>query len=285
MTSFAIRNLRLFFRDRATVFFSLLAVFIIVGLYVLFLGDMVTGNLREVPGAKFLMDSWIMAGLMAVTSVTTTMGAAGVVVDDLSKGIAKDFHCSPLKRSTLVGGYLLSTMVVGIVMSMVALVVAELYILVGGGQLLPLLALIRVLGLIFLSTMASGSLIFFFVSFFKTQNAFGVASTVLGTLIGFLMGIYVPIGALPSAVQMVIKVFPVSHAAALFRQVFMEAPLSVSFAGAPPEVVLEFQKSLGVVYQFGESTLSSTGSVLVLVLTTVLFFALGVWRMFLHKNK
>ena len=85
MIIFASRNLKLFFRDRAAVFFSLLAVLIIIGLYVLFLGDMVAGDLTGVPGGRFLMDSWIMAGLLAVTSVTTTMGAVGVVVDDRSR--------------------------------------------------------------------------------------------------------------------------------------------------------------------------------------------------------
>jgi len=281
MTTFAIRNLKLFFRDRAAVFFSLLAVFIIIGLYVLFLGDVVLGDLQGVPSGRFLMDSWIMAGLMAVTSITTTMGAVGIVVDDRAKGISKDFHTSPLKRTTLVGGYLINTMIVGMIMTVVALVMAEIYIVASGGEFLPLGNLLKVLGLIFLSTMASGSLMFFLVSFFKTQNAFGVASTVLGTLIGFLMGIYVPIGALPGSVQTVIKFFPISHAAALFRQVFMEVPLSISFAGAPEQVVNNFQATLGVIYRLGDTTVSSLASILILVATAALFFVLGVWRMLL----
>ena len=33
------RNLKVFFRDRSSVFFSLLAVFIIIALYAVFLGD------------------------------------------------------------------------------------------------------------------------------------------------------------------------------------------------------------------------------------------------------
>ncbi len=230
------------------------------------------------------MNSWIMAGLMAVTSVTTTMGAVGVVVDDRAKGIAKDFYTSPLKRTTLVGGYLISTLVVGVIMSLVALVLAELYIVGSGGSLLPWANFIEVLGLIVLSTLASGAMMFFMVSFFKTQNSFGVASTVLGTLIGFLMGIYVPIGVLPSAVQTVIKFFPISHAATLFRQVFMEVPMTSSFAGAPPEMVLGFQTTLGVIYQIGDGTVSFLGSVLVLVGTSLLFFVLGVWRMMLPSK-
>ena len=280
MTTFAMRNLKLFFRDRAAVFFSLLAVFVIIGLYVLFLGDMVMGDLEGVSGGRFLMDSWIMAGLMAVTSVTTTMGAVGVVVDDKAKGITKDFHTSPLKRTTLVGGYLVSTIVVGMIMSVVALVLAELYIVGSGGEFLPWGNLLKVLGLIFLSTMTSGSMMFLMVSFFNTQNAFGVASTVLGTLIGFLMGIYVPIGVLPSSVQTVIKIFPISHAAAL-----MEVPMASSFAGAPPEMVEGFQTAVGVIYQIGDGTVSFLGSMMFLVATTVLFFGLGVWRMLVPPKR
>ena len=40
------RNMLLFFRDKTTVFFSLLAVFIIIGLYALFLGDIMEETLR-----------------------------------------------------------------------------------------------------------------------------------------------------------------------------------------------------------------------------------------------
>lgn len=278
MTAFAIRNLKLFFRDRTAVFFSLLAVVIIIGLYVLFLGETIVGGMADVEGARFLMDSWIMAGLLAVTSVTTTLGAASAVVDDKGRGIAKDFHCSPLKRSSIVGGYLISIMVVGMVMSLVALILAELYIVLNGGHILPLLAIVEVLGLILLSVLASGSMVFFIVSFFKTQNAFAVASTVIGTLIGFLMGIYVPISVLPSSVQLVVKLFPISHAAALFRQVFMQAPLAIAFAGAPAALVMEFEQSMGVVYKFGEYTTTGSGSILVLIGTALLFFALGVWK-------
>lgn len=279
MIPFAWRNLKIFFRDRAAVFFSLLAVVIIIGLYVLFLGETITSDMQDIVGARFLMDSWIMAGLLAVTSITTTMGAASVVVDDKAKGIFKDFHCSPLKRSSIVGGYMLSSISVGVIMSVIALIIAEIYILANGGQLLQVGAMFKVLSLIILSTMASGSLVFFLVSFFRTQNAFAVSSTVVGTLVGFLMGIYVPISVLPSSVQMVIKVFPISHAAVLFRQVFMEIPLAQSFAGAPPEVVNTFRSNLGVIYHFGDYTMSVLGSIVVLILTAVAFFTLAVWRM------
>lgn len=59
MIGFAKRNLKLFFRDKSAVFFSLLAVFIIIGLYALFLGDVWTGGMEgvaEVPGVDGHLD-------------------------------------------------------------------------------------------------------------------------------------------------------------------------------------------------------------------------------------
>ena len=55
------RNLKVFFRDRSSVFFSLLAVFIIIALYAVFLGDTITGGMEDVEGIDFLMNSWIIA--------------------------------------------------------------------------------------------------------------------------------------------------------------------------------------------------------------------------------
>ena len=232
MTTLAIRNLKIFFRDRASVFFSLLAVLIIIGLYAAFLGDTLVRGMPDVPGARFLMDSWIMAGLLAVTSLTSTMGAAGVVVEDRARGIAKDFQCSPLKKSTIVAGYLLAAILVGLIMTTVALIAAQVYIVASGGKLLPLAALLKTVGLIVLSTIASGSLVFFLTSFLKTPNAFGVASTVIGTLAGFLMGIYVPVSVLParSGCGEGLSHLPCRG---VLRQVMMEVPLAETFAAAP----------------------------------------------------
>jgi multidrug/hemolysin transport system permease protein len=179
------------------------------------------------------MDSWIMAGLLAVTTLTTTLGALGTMVDDRSKKIIKDFYSSPVKRSYIAGGYVVSAFLIGVILSLVALVLAEIYIVAYGGSLLGGMALLKVFGLILLSSIASTSMVFFLATFLRSQNAFGVASTVIGTLVGFLTGIYLPTGMLPESIQYVVKCFPISHAAVLLRKVVMEAPLAQMFSGAP----------------------------------------------------
>ncbi|AOZ91162.1 ABC transporter permease [Paenibacillus crassostreae] len=284
MIGFARRNLLLFFRDKNAVFFSLLAVFIIIGLYALFLGDVWASNYPDIDNIRFLMDRWIMAGLLAVTSVTTTMGAFGALVSDREKKIYKDFNSAPISRSSIAGGYMISAFVIGCIMSFVALILVELYIVSSGGKLLSVVAFAKVVALILGCTFVNTTIMFFVVSFFKSNNAFATASTVIGTLIGFLTGIYVPIGALPDAVQLVIKVFPVSHAVSIFRQVIMDVPLSKAFAGAPAETLIEFEKLMGVTYYFGDTEVSVWISILILIITTVICFGLAVLNMS-RKNK
>lgn len=277
MRSLTIRNLKIFFRDKASVFFSLLSVLIIIGLYVLFLGDMVMQGMEQFQGARFLMDSWIMAGMLGVASLTTTLGGFGVMVDDKSKKLLKDFSASPLKRSTVTGGYVISASIIGVILCVVALVFAELYIVAYGGALLTLTGFIKVIGCILLSVMAGSAMVFLLVSFIQSQNAYGTASTVIGTLIGFITGTYIPLGNLPGVVQTIVKVFPISHASLLFRQVMMEVPLQETFAGAPEQAVA-FSKELGAAFYWGDRTVTSLESVLVLCATIAVFFALAVWN-------
>lgn len=276
MINFAKRNLKVFFRDKSSVFFSLLAVFIIIGLYALFLGDVWVNSFQGMTGVRYLMDSWIMAGLLAVTSVTTTMGAFGIMVEDKAKKTIKDFTSSPIKRSSIAGGYIISSFAIGIILSIITVILAEIYILANGGELMSFITLLKVLGLILLATFTNTSMVLFIVSFFKSSNAFATASTIIGTMIGFLTGIYLPLGQLPSTVQYVVKVFPVSHAAALFRQVLMEAPINATFANAPQEAITEFENTMGVTFKFGDTLISPYVSIGVLILTAVIFFLLAL---------
>ncbi|OEH84159.1 ABC transporter [Desulfuribacillus stibiiarsenatis] len=272
----AMRNIKIFFRDRSAVFFSLLAVFIIIGLYVVFLGDTITKGYEGVDGASFLINSWVMAGILAVTSITTTMGAFGIMVNDRDTKILKDFYSSPMKRRDIAGGYIISACVVGILMSLVTFIIAEVYIVGSGGELISLVGAIELISLIVLAVLASSSMVFFIVTFFKSQKAFATVSTIIGTLIGFLTGVYIPIGVLPDAVQWIIKIFPVSHAGALMRQVLLEKPMAISFANAPIEIIDSFEKNMGVVFEIGGTTLDVSVSIMVLMATAVLFYGLSV---------
>ncbi len=274
------RNLRLFFRDKSAVLFSLLAIFIIIALYAVFLGDVwLTDSMKDIKNADFLMNTWLVAGLLAVASVTTTMGAFGVMIDDKIKKINKDFYSAPIKRSRITVGYIGSVFIIGIIMSFITIIVSEVYIVFCGGEWLTPLALVKALLLVIFTTMTNSSIVCFIVSFFKSQSAFGTASTIIGTLIGFLTGIYLPIGALPESVQTVIKLFPVSHAASLLREVLMADAMHTAFAGIPASYLEDFKAYMGVTYYFGSTEVSPLLSIIILVVTAAVFYGLSLLNM------
>ena len=283
MINFMKRNLLVFFKDKASVFFSLLSVFIIIGMYALFLGDVWTSGMQDITGARNIMDCWIVAGLIAVTSVTTTMGAFGTMVEDKSKKIIKDIRSSPMPRVNIAGGYILSAFVIGVIMCVVALVLCQLYLVSEGGAVFTGIQLVKIFGLILLSTFSNTALVLFFVSFFQSNNAFSIASTIIGTVIGFLTGIYIPIGQLPEGVQTVIKVFPPSHSALLLRQVIMEDAIKTVFAGAPASAISDFKEMLGVTFQVGGKAVEPLTSILILIVSG--FFFLGLSMLSLSRKK
>lgn len=274
------RNLKLYFRDRGAVFFSLLAVFIIIALYAVFLGDVwLDSYSRDLPAIDFLMNTWIISGLLAVASLTTTMGSFGVLIDDKVKKIDKDFYASPVKRSGLTQSYLGSALIIGVIMTLITFALSEIYIVLKGGLWVQPLPALKILGLIFLSTMTNTALVCFIVSFFKTHQSFATASTVIGTLIGFLTGVILPLGALPESVQTVIKLFPPSHAATLFRQTLMEEPLRIAFKMADESYVDGFKEFMGMTYLLGGHEITPLMSILILAGTAIIFYGLSFWRL------
>ena len=286
MNALLLRNLRVYFRDKASVFFSLLSVLIIILLYALFLGDAWSSGsvFQGRAGVKNMMDSWIMAGLLAVVSVTSTMGAFGIMVEDKSRKIMKDFASSPLSRAGLTGGYILSAFLIGLVMSLVTAVFAVIYMVARGSAFPGLPVLGKTVLLIIISSLSNTSLVLFLISFINSSNAFSTASTLIGTLIGFLTGIYMPIGQLPAAVQSIIKVVPTSHAAALLRQTLMEEPLQKVFAGAPPEMVNAFKETMGATLSVGGKPLPPMAHVLVLTASFIIFSLLSLWSLSRKKR-
>lgn len=285
MINLAIRNWKLYLRDRATVLYSMLSVFIIIGLYVLFLGDNMNRSVANIPSGRFLVDSWIMAGLVGVTSFTTTLGALGTIVDDRDRKISKDFQASPLGRWQISGGYLLSAVMIGFFMCCVTLLLAEVYIVVKGGSMLPIGNILRVLGIALLSSVVSATLLFPVVMTVRSNTAFGGVSTIVGTLIGFLTGMYIPIGEVPPVVQTVMKCFPTTHAVSLLRQTMMEQPAALAFANAPPAIQNEVYEQLGVVLYFGGTAVDPWLSLLILAGTAVVFFGLSALIVSRAKQK
>ena len=161
MFTMAKRNIKLYFRDKSSVFFSLMGVLVIIVLNIFFLTENLTDAFGDVPNIKELVGTWLVAGIVAVATTTTALGALGTMIEDKSRKIYKDFYTSPLKRGSLAGGYILSCMVVGVIMSVISLAVGLVYIVSLGGSVPSGETLAKAVGIIVLAVLANGSFMFF----------------------------------------------------------------------------------------------------------------------------
>ena len=274
------RNILLFFRDRSNVFFSVLSVLIMLALYVLFLRNMMEDGLRmalgfDAPEISVVMGSITFAGIAAVISVTSSLGALRALVDDRG-GASKDFLTSPVSSGRLTRSYMLASAVVSLIMTVIALILSVIFIYTRGGSLPDPADWVRLMLTIVLSVLAANSFMFFVTSLLKSSGAFATFSTLLGTLIGFLMGVYMPIAVMPTAVQWLIRLFPMTHAAAMFRQILADGALAELFANAPPEALGGFREAYGVVLVYGNFSAGFWGSALALAGSALLFYVLSL---------
>ncbi|HML51604.1 MAG TPA: ABC transporter permease [Propionicimonas sp.] len=277
MLALTYRNWKLFYRDRGTVFFSLLGPIIIVLLYIFFLKGTVTEELTVADGTMdYLVDSWIMAGIIASATVTTCLAGYGTMIRDREDGIARDFDTAPVAKSSVIGGYMLNSMVIGTVMSVISLVVAEIYIVANGGELLSLTQLAQVLGIILAAVFSAAGVLGLLSSFIPSQSAFSGANITVGAAIGFLVGAYIPIGSLPEGVQQVLMLIPAAQAARALREVMMAAPMAEGFDGAPAGVVSEFRTEMGVNFEFAGHSVTMFDSIAFLLVSGLVGFVLAV---------
>lgn len=275
MIVLAKRNIKIFFRDKANVFFSMMVVLITLGIYLLFLGDNLTSGM-EVPNAEPLIIKWLMAGILAITSLTTTLGAFGILVNDRNQKIDKDFLATPISNSKRVAGYLLGTFIVGLVMTLFTYIIAQTYLYYEFGDLFTIMEFLLIMGITLLSVLSSTAMLFMLVELFSSPMAFETATSLISSLVGFLAGIYIPMGGLPNAVQYFGMLFPVTHGAALYRQIMMDREITEAFQEAPGEVVTEFELAMGNIFEIGDTILSPMVSVVYLIITTLIFYGIAV---------
>ncbi len=277
------RNCKLYFRDRTSVFFSMLAVLIVIVLYALFLAKLQVDSVNQQTNGvlngdtlSYLINSWILAGFLSITTLTSTLGALGTMVNDRYSRIVMDFKSSPLSTMIYPVSCVISSFTVGTIISVMSFVVYGGYIYFDTGYFFSIEMILKCLGLICLSAMMSAALMGFMVSFFSTISAYSSASLIIGTTIGFLNGLYVPMGALPENIQSILKFLPFGHIASLFRRVLMQESMDLCFNNAPASARESYTLDFAVILDWNGSEISWHISILfilgVLLVSLILFF-------------
>lgn len=283
------RNLKINLRDRGSIFFSFLSMIIIIGLMLLFLGDTTVDTImdviKQIPGrggeedrmmAQNLIYLWTTAGIMAINSATITLAVYSNMIKDRTGNRLNSIMVMPISRGVIVLGYIVSAWMASVVMSLITLGVIEGIGVTKGIAIFPVRTQLMLILVIMLNSFVYSAVMYFAASLIKTEGAWSGFGIVVGTLVGFLGGIYFPIGALSETVQGAVKCFPIIYGTSMFRKIMMGAAEDDFYAGCPDEIRTIIDEKMGISLKVFENTLSMSEETIILIGIGIAFALLSV---------
>ena len=282
--------MRLFLRDKGAVFFSLLSMLIVLALMLFFLGDMNVDNLKEalaeIPGRNAETDAdnaflfvvlWTCAGIVSINAVTVTLAVYSTMIKDRTEGRLASIFTLPISRLSVSAAYVTAAWICSVMICAITLAISEIYCIIIGGEIFSLLTHLKLLGMIAVNSFAYAALMYLAAALVKTQGAWSGIGTVVGTLVGFLGGIYIPIGALGTGMVNVLKFVPVLYGTKMFRSIMTEDICTQIFDGIPDSFKTEYLEIMGVELDFFGNGVNNAACVILLILCGIIFLSLGVF--------
>lgn len=284
------RNCLIFLRDKSAVFFSVLSTLMVLALMVIYLGRMNSTSLvnmlaefggerntvKDEENAVWLIQLWTLAGILVVNAVTVTLTVTGTMVQDETEKRIMAFYVTPVSRLKLSLGYILASWLAGFGMCLVTLAAGEGYFLIQGYPLLALDKLVKLCGMIALNTFTFSALGYLLALFVHSAKAWSGMLTIIGTLAGFVGGIYLPMDSLSGQVQNVLKCLPVIHGASMMRKVCTDEAVRVTFEGLPDVAGDMFREAMGITLTKGEGIITLGGQVCILLLYAIIAIIIAV---------
>ena len=282
------RHLKVYLRDRSAVFFSLLSAFIIIGLMAFFLGDMNVDAILEIAGpfatagaeletlANHLVLSWTFAGILSINAVSVSISVYSGMIRDRVTGKLNSIYTAPVSRLKIALSYIMAAWAAAVLVCVLSLGVMELFGVARGMEPYSLMEHVQIVAMIIGNSFVYAAMMYALAMIAKTEGAWGGFGTVIGTLVGFLGGIYLPIGTLSDGIATMMKCTPIIYGTAAFREVMTKGVLEQTFNGVPEQITKEYQKAMGICLNVGDYTLKMRDEWLILISCGIIFLLVGI---------
>lgn len=284
------RNCKVFLKDRSAVFFSLLSMVIVLLLMIVFLGEMNIDNvvslLKQYAGerveaidkenAKILIEWWTVAGILVINSVTVSMTVIQVFINDMHEKRIPSFYITPMKKYLISLSYICSAIIISTLFCSITFLIAQLYVGIVDNSVLSIMTSIKAFFMIIICVTVFSVVMYFVTFFVKTPSAWSGMSAIISTLVGFVGGIYLPMGSLQTQVADILKYTPILHGTALMRNILMQDSLSKTFLDAPAEMVSKYKEYMGIEVMINNSIVTPQFQILFLILCGIIILSITV---------
>lgn len=295
LTSLIKRNTKLYFKDKAMFFTSLITPLILLVLYGTFLSkvfeDSFRGALSSAGGAVTdeliggCVGGVLASSLLAVCCVTVAFCSNMLMVQDKVTGARRDLTISPVGKGTLALSYYISTLISTLIVCFVAMGICLLYVSSIGWYMTVSDVLLIMLD-VFLLVMFGTALSSIINHFLSSQGQISAVGTIISAGYGFICGAYMPISQFDEGLQKVLSFLPGTYGTSLLknhalRGVFEE----MSSQKFPNEVIDGIKDSMDCNLYFFDNKVDTTTMYLILGGTVAVLIAGYIILNILHDKK
>lgn len=232
------RHFLVFFKNKIRVFYTLMVPLIILAVYICFLrtlelstvenmlhglGITLTDELKK--HMNTLVDSWMMSGLIALSTITISIQTNNIIINDKENGVNRDFASSPIHKNLLIGSYFLFNFIVTLLICFVVLLICLFYLLVIGEFVFTFVDFLTMVGVLALASITATLVTVLICSFIKHEPTLASIIAILSAVAGFLMGVYMPLSMFPNWVRNFCSFIPGTYSCDLLRFSFLKTPI------------------------------------------------------------
>ena len=281
------RNCKLFFKDKAMFFTSLVTPMILLVLYATFLGKVYRDSFASaLPESMEVSQKLIngtaggelLSSLLAVSCVTVSVCCNALIVQDKVTGARRDLTMTPVRRSTLALSYYFATLISTAIICLLALGAGLLYL----GKVGWYLSAGDIFLLVLFGTALSSVLNFFLSS----QGQISAVGTIISAGYGFICGAYMPISQFGSGLQKIISFLPGTYGTSLLRNHALRGVYeAMETEHFPPEAIESIKDSIDCNLYFFGTKVSTPAMYGILCGAIGVLIAVYVLLNLLHKSR
>ena len=234
------RHLKVLLTNAIRLFYTLLVPIVLLVVYFLFLRELevstvesellkrgiMTTNPEFISNIKTIIDSWMLSGVIALSSITISLQICSLIVEDRTNKVSRDFVASPIKKNILVLSYFVYLFIVTFVLSFIVLIVDFICLLILGEFHLSFLDVLLLILLLLFTTILACLTALLVSSLVKSEPVLASISAIFSTAAGFLIGAYMPLSMLPVGIQYFCLFVPWTYSCSLLRFAFLAKPLA-----------------------------------------------------------
>ena len=270
------RHLKLFLKDMSNVFLCLLSAIVILGLYALFIRDFMIDAITimniELSNVHEFVDSLMSCGLIIVVGCTGALPISCRYVNDKTSGIIDDFYVSPVSRTSIFFSYHVAAFICSLFLSVFTLCIVNGFFIYQYSMIISINRWLFTFLIIFLSAIVSSNLMMLGTLFFKSSHAYSSFANLVGVILGFLAGVYIPIGYYPQTIRNILYYFPLAQTTGMLKLRLVESYIP---SHIDANLLDEFYLRFGCTLSYNQSIASLDQQFILVMLSIGLLFILN----------